>query len=83
MPKCLRYPVHFQQNAGLSLSVSEGGVGEAGAEAQEAPLEATGFLRHALGVILQKELSLRAIPVILLHGIVVFWETEAGTRSDK
>lgn len=72
MPKRLRYPVHFQQNAGLPLGVSVGGVGEAGAEAQEAPLEATGFLRRALGVVLQKELSLRAFLVILLRGIVVF-----------
>lgn len=72
MPKCLRYPVHFQQNTGLSLSVSVVGVGEAGAEAQEAPLEATGFLRRALGFILQKEVSWRAFSVILLHGIVVF-----------
>lgn len=72
MPKCLCYPVHFQQNAGLSLRVSVGGVGEAGAEAQKAPLEATGFLRRALGVILQKILSLKAVSVILLQGIIVF-----------
>lgn len=65
------YPVHFQQNARFSLRISKAGVREAGAETQEAPLEATSFLYHAISVILQKIFSLRAFLVILLLCIVI------------
>lgn len=77
------YPVHFQQNARFSLRISKGGVGEAGAETQEAPLEATSFLCHAISVILQKIFSLRAFLVILLLCIIISWETEARIGWDK
>lgn len=78
-----RYPVHFQQNARFSLRISKGGVREAGAETQEAPLEATSFLCHAISVILQKIFSLRAFLVILLLCVIISWETEAGIGWDK
>lgn len=77
------YPVHFQQNARFSLRIAEAGVGEAGAETQEAPLEATSFLCHAISVILHKIFSLRAFLVILLLCIIISWETKVGTGWDK
>lgn len=71
-----RYPVQFQQNAGLPLRISVGNVREAGAESQQAPPEATRLLLHVLRVVLQEVVSLRAILVVLLHGVIVLWETE-------
>lgn len=78
-----RYPVHFQQHAGFPLRVSKVGVREAGAEAQEAPLEAASFLRHVIVVVLREILSLRAILVLLLLRVVVSWRRWTDMRLDK
>lgn len=66
-----RYPVHFQQHARLSLRISIVGVGEARAVSQDGPPEATGFLCHALSVILHEILSFGAFLVILLFRIII------------
>lgn len=66
------YPVHFQQYAGFPLRISKVGVREAGAETQEAPLEAASFLYPVLGVILQKIHSSGAVLVALLLCIIIF-----------
>lgn len=69
-----RYPVHFQQDAGFPLRVSVVEVRQAGAEAQQAPPEATRLLLRGLRVVLQEVLALRALLVVLLHGVIVLCE---------
>ena len=72
------YPVELQQDAGLALAVAEGGVRQAGAAAQEAPLELAGLLLHA-AALLVVELPGGAQLVLLLLGVIVPWGAERGS----
>lgn len=76
------YPVHFQQHARFPLRIPEVGVGQAGAEAQHVPLEATGFLCLFLGVVLHKVLSFVTLPVVLLLRIVISCQAEMGISEE-
>lgn len=65
------YPVHFQQDAGFPVGISETGVRQAGAGPQGASLEAADFFRVLLGIVLQEVLPWIALLVPLLLRVVV------------
>lgn len=65
------YPVHFQQHARFPLRIAEGGVGQAGADAQDVSPEATHFL-GCVAIVLHEVLSFYTILVLLLLRFIVF-----------
>lgn len=76
------YPVHFQQHARFPLGISEVGVGQAGAEAQQVSVEATGFL-CLFRLVLHKVLSVLTLPVVLLLRVVVYCQAETGMSEER
>lgn len=64
-------PVHFQNNAWFSFMVSKVRVGEARAEAQGCPLEATSLLVHVIAIVLQAIVSWSAVLIHLLLRIII------------
>lgn len=65
------YPIHFEEDTGSPLGVTERGVGQAGAEAQIAPLELTNLPLLAHLALLLKVAPRRARHIPLLLRVIV------------